>query len=113
MKDGEAKREPLSSVVWIKLLYGQAFHIHLQLIICNVLHPGTQAFIEESSGALLKTEYRRVIYCVLLKWCNMVCIIRYCTYIRVTHVLHHIFTEALLIFNGNESHSAHEGVHIQ
>lgn len=64
MQDGQAKRETLSSVGWIKLLYGQTLHIHLQLIVRNVLHPETQAFIEESSGALLSTEYKCESYCI-------------------------------------------------
>lgn len=75
MQDGEAERETLSSVVWIKLLYSQTLHIHLQLIICYVLYPETQAFVEESSSALLNTEYKCGIYCVVINQYLLILII--------------------------------------
>lgn len=101
MQDGEAERMLLRSVVWFKLLYGQTLHIHLEFIICYVLHPETQAFIEESSRALLNTEHISVIYCVI-KNIRTVSINHYCMYIFVMvlsqkHCLYSVKSKILCI----------------
>lgn len=56
LQESAAQGQTLGSKVPLELLQAQALHIHLELVLSNVLHPQAKGLIQVSTSLILEEE---------------------------------------------------------